>query len=385
MKTLNRNIVLFLGAGFSCDAGLPTMPKFGSEAKRQNITQYVSGPTRNAAPLLSTAQQTFEDFQKLLEQSKVLSKAETENMEIVFCIAEALRESGVDKICINQVDIGIDSLIENIKLWLWKVYQQFPPENPKRVKDTRSKTYEDLFKIIIAANLKDRITVLSTNYDLVYEYCSFKSGVPCVYPFSWDTSFKAGHGNNHYIFQPEDDEGKTMVCKLHGSVNYFENLKESKENRKVFVASDLGDNQQIGKSGSWEGRVALFALDSIWNIRNKYGAEYTPSIIPPTYAKLRGYDWLRKIWETAFNAIVNSKKLIFIGYSFPESDGFIQAFFRGALAIKKNNHQIGIYVINPDNDVCNKIKSIFNNENTNYYPLTISEAINENIMKNILG
>ena len=161
------------------------------------------------------------DTKKLLLQKNVLNQEEINNMETLFCIAESLYESGIKTLEINGNPKGIETLIEEIQLWLWKVYQQYPPLNTKRKDGVEEKVLDDFFKIIKDAKVQNKITVLSTNYDLVYEYCSWKNKISCAYPLSWNTDFKAGHGNKHFISQYNDGEGKTFVCKLHGSINFF--------------------------------------------------------------------------------------------------------------------------------------------------------------------
>jgi len=157
MKKPDRDIVLFLGAGFSRNAGLPLMAEFGKEAKKQKIEEHAREKKRNAAPLLLSAKETFEGFQKLLEQKQVLTKEEVENMEKVFCIAEALHESGINSIVINGSPKGIKKLIEEIQLWLWKVYQQYPPLNKERKDEVELKVLEDFFEIIKNENAITKI------------------------------------------------------------------------------------------------------------------------------------------------------------------------------------------------------------------------------------
>jgi len=385
MNNLDRDIVLFLGAGFSFNAGLPKMAEFGSEAKldHEGLKKH-NNPNdnfRNAVPLLISAAETFEGFQKLLLQKNVLNQKEINNMETLFCIAESLYESGIKILEINGNLKGIETLIEEIKLWLWKVYQQYPPLNAKRRDGVEEKVLDDFFKIIKDAKIQNKITVLSTNYDLVYEYCSWKNKISCAYPLSWDTDFKAGHGDNHFISQYEDTKGKTLVCKLHGSVNFFYKLSENHD--KLSIASDLGNEREIGKSGSWNDLPAIFAVDSIWNIRNKYGNGYVPAIIPPTYAKLRGYPWLQEIWKVAFESVKNAKKIIFIGYSFQKSDGFIKAFFQGALAMRENNSKLDIHLIDPKEEVHNRFEDIFKSLYRGSEYLFLKDAINKGIIKDL--
>jgi hypothetical protein len=283
-----RDIVLFIGAGFSRDAGLPVMSEFGTAARRdhQNLAnrhaskKEDSSGFRNAAPILVDAARTFEGFQAFLRRANTLEDSDTDNLETVYNIAEVLGESDQKNVYLDGQPYSIDQIVSDIQLWLWKIYQQLPILNNAKGKSE----YDGFFKLVSPEQIARRITVLSTNYDILYEYFSWKHQRPCAYPICWDKQFGAGHGAETYICQADGSADKTVVCKLHGSVNFFENrfLTDS----PLYVASDLGDENPIGRSGVWKDRPALLALDAIWNIRNKYGDGFTPTVIAPSYAKL---------------------------------------------------------------------------------------------------
>lgn len=364
-----RDIVLFLGAGFSSDAGLPTMSAFGTASdfelktlKDHHITNS-SHRNRNAAPMLVEAGETFHLFQKFCKNSNTISDSDVENIETVFCIAETLKESGCTELNLENQCYNIDVLISHIQLWLWKIYQQCPVMNPEnnRNKKVNEKTYDRFFPII--KKYCKRITVISTNYDLIYEFLSWKHDMHCFYPFNNDKNIKAigaGHGSVKYICQNENEHPDTLLmCKLHGSVNYFQNVCKD-ETDDLFVACDLGNEKPIGKSGVWKDRPALFAVDAIWNIRMKYGETFTPAIIPPTYAKLARKSWLVKIWNSTFNVLKSAKKIIFIGYSMPESDGFIKSLIHGAMASRNCTTLPEIYAIDPCEKVFKEYRRFFN-------------------------
>ena len=66
-----RNLVLFIGAGFSADAKLPVMAKFGEESKRElkNLREHLPGGrrgSRDMAPELVAAGETHEGFRDRL-------------------------------------------------------------------------------------------------------------------------------------------------------------------------------------------------------------------------------------------------------------------------------------------------------------------------------
>jgi len=95
---VERDIVFFLGAGFSADAGLPTMENFG-EASESELTA-LRKLDRYATPLLRTAGVHFEAFREhcseYLRKTSSTTNAHTQkigNLETLFCIAEILLEA----------------------------------------------------------------------------------------------------------------------------------------------------------------------------------------------------------------------------------------------------------------------------------------------------
>jgi len=362
------DIVLFLGAGFSVSAGLPVMSDFGSGAMRdyrglqKHVTNAQSADYRYAAPMLVEAGRVFQEFQKFCMQSNTISENDRENLETIFCIAEALREAGIEHVKLDGHLYSIGTLIENIQLWIWMVFQQCPLLNKERKDKVEPEVYEHFFGCIKELKLAENLTVVSTNYDLIYEYLSKKNGIPCVYPVKNAKCIKAGHGHDQYISLEGQDsrEGRTQttVCKLHGSINYFHDKAQEKEG-SLLVATDLGDEKAIGNSGSWKNLPAMFAVDSIWKIRSQYGNRLTPVIIPPTYAKLRQQQWLGEIWNRAFHAIKQARKIVFIGYSMPSSDGFMRALIHGAMAERKHREPPKVYVIDESDKVHRRYEELF--------------------------
>ena len=366
------DIVLFLGAGFSKAAGLPVMSEFGTMSKqdfetlqKHAVADFNSSKYREAVPMLVQAAKTYYAFKNQCVISPTCSKEEANNLETVFCVAEVLNNSGIENITLGKESIAVGLVLENIKLWLWKIYQQCPLLNPTR--ETNEAMYDLLFCDL--RKFSDRLVVLTTNYDLIFEYLSWKHGMPCVYPYNGFTELSLG-GTEKYIHDYDDNAG-IVLCKLHGSVNYFD-CPQLKDNEKIYISRTIGDSAKIGKSGRFKGNPALFAVDAIYKIREQLGHKLVPSLIPPTYAKLTRKDWLRSIWRRAFQAFENASKIIFVGYSMPATDGFMRALINASFARRHN--QPDIFVIDKCDKVHQRYRKLFKELYKGPKPMTLETA-----------
>lgn len=118
-----RDIVLFLGAGFSYDAGLPTMAEFGDLSIRAqtNLPKHAIAPPdskhfRHAAPRLMKAYRTFQGFRNVCQESGALPKSDWNNIEDVFCVAEGLLQAGQKEVIIGQQPYSLSTVVRDIQL-----------------------------------------------------------------------------------------------------------------------------------------------------------------------------------------------------------------------------------------------------------------------------
>ena len=392
-----QDIVVFLGAGFSHDAGLPVMSEFGQKSRSDNrglwehaSAQYATSNFRYAAPMLVEAAEVFKRFQQFCRASPTLRDNDVDNMETVFCIAEAMFEANLKRIEFDGQEYAIEELIRQIQLWLWKAFQVCPPLDNKRRDQINTESYTRFFKSLSQLGLCNRLAVITTNYDLMFEYFSWKNEMPCHYPVVQAEPISIGGGIDPFVFLNSGDSDLAkgpLLCKLHGSINYFQD--ESSDNR-LYVANLLGGGEPIGKSGAehWKDKPVIFAVDSIWCIRNKHGSGVTPAIIPPTYAKLTQQKWLRAIWEEAFEVLSTARKIMFIGYSMPDSDGFMRALIHSAMATRAASVDSvvppKVYVIDPNEDTHKRYEGLFHEIYKPLPPINFSEAT-KSVIPEILG
>ena len=385
---MGRDIVLFLGAGFSKDSGLPIMSEFGPQSRKdyEGLKQHtLEDNFKNAAPMLVEAAKAFYAFQDLCKLSPTLTSKDVDNLEKVFCIAESMNESGLVNIPLQGVLFKPDVLIQKIRLWIWKVFQQCPFLDNKRKEETNEKTYTDFFQVLEQARIWERTTVITTNYDLIFEYKSSKSWKNeeiCAYPLKeLHGSVKViniqGKSTPSYVYVDQDNpKARCVLCKLHGSVNYFENGSNSEDNT-LYVSPNLGSGRIF-----WD-KPAIFEIDAIWKIHQEHGY-LIPAIVPPTYAKLVRKPWLRSIWHQAFDSLKDAKTIIFVGYSMPETDGFMRALIHGAFAMGKRKDIRNIFVIDPSKKVHENYIKLFGDSyrDIGFHPLKC--ALEKNILNDVL-
>ena len=392
-----RDIVIFLGAGFSADAGLPTLDKFGkfSDAEYKKLCDENKGG-KHAYEMLKEAGRTFKSFKHycartLDANTSVGGVRPADNMETLFCIAESMREAQFNPSfglfpdspeavapSGEPIEVPSEHLLGQIQLWLWQVFNGLPALDPQRAValEWRELQYERFLRLLNLDGLRTTTTIVTTNYDLVVEYYSWavEMGVGCSYPlrYHWDYTPLQAADNEPSGGLPigfteswQHEPNSLILCKLHGSVNFFESGTAGLG--KLGICDDLvSSDEYVGKSyvpvyeppkGSasmikgkkLRERPAILALDAIWSLKQRYGQSLAPAIIPPTYAKLQGQPWIRRIWSKAFQAIRDARLILFIGYSLPASDGFMRAMFQGALAARNGNRP-EVFLIDPEGE-----------------------------------
>ena len=379
-----RDIVIFLGAGFSSYAGLPVMSDFGQKSvdDYNGLKKHMSvSNRRDAAKMLIDAGDVFYEFQDYCRRSPTITSEDANNLETVFCIAEVMSEAGLETIRLKKMDYLTHELVKDIKLWLWKIYQQCPMENRKRKmvnpsQKTRKEIYSNFFSLL-DDNILSRTIFISTNYDLIFEYMSWKNGKICAYPGSV-IPINIGCGTNYVCVNKDKLGSQLFLCKLHGSVNFFED-----DSNELYVAIDLAGDKYICKSRIANDKPSIFAVDAIYKIRQDHPL-LIPAIIPPTYAKLESKKWLKEIWYHAYKAISTANTIVFIGYSMPPTDGFMRAMIHAALASRIQTNMPNIFIIDPNPEVHKNYSELFGNSYQNIGRHTLEWALKTCTLKNIL-
>ena len=387
----NSKIILFLGAGFSMEAHQPIMSKFGDFSYAQlwgsDKNSYAGGfkgighPTHQKYLSYEILKSSGEIFEALRKKCKSNNKDsfDSNNMEDLFTYAEMREQCDYKRINLklhdiedrkfSTVNLSNQELVREIKIWLWQIFRRIPIHNPKKWLIDRVRI-DDKFYLKFINYLADRglsnFYLITTNYDLIIEYLCNYTGNKIFYPVN-DYSLKEINSDTKGIYTTTKNSTNTLLyCKLHGSVNYYE--KKNHPN-KLYVNSFLGG--KVGESKNVPNLPSASSLDSIYNLIND---NLFPALIPPSYAKLEKQAWLMNIWNTALNSLIEANKWIFIGYSFPPSDGHMRSLIN--LALMERKIAPSIVLVSPDKNIIDNYKMLIDH-NFKFYKKTFSEFIRE--------
>lgn len=291
------NVVLFLGAGFSRAFGLPVMKEFYDHVIQadyltngdKNFVRQLREKTRYYSSMIPGAE---DDLEHLLSVSLMASLGSDEDFHDQLCRV------------------------------LQKVYGHISHKSPRDI-------FRNAFNILLGHNRPyQTLTAITTNYDLIVEQ-ALVMYAPATIPGEWKSEIDpSGSGSLYRKGESRD----CVICKLHGSLNW--SAPEGSE-EKIIICDDF-INREFTINGRSEIRSVPRACTSTYNPAR------TPFITPPTLYKGNLPNCLKATWAYAKNSIETATHLIFIGYSFPESDIHMRYFLGTALSANLDLRRIDI-------------------------------------------
>lgn len=209
----------------------------------------------------------------------------------------------------------------------------------------------DFYKKFITEILGPNDSLISFNYDLIFENAIHK------------TDFDINYGFNDG-WESEPDKKELLLLKLHGSIDWLwcEHCGLTIDYNKN-VALDI----QEGKSKCLE-----------CDRKNKI----TSMIVPPIFNKEQYFAKMSKnkrnltdVWQRAYAELTDAKKIVFIGYSLPIADTYAHSLFKIAISLNSNK-KLNIEIINPDKDLFKKYCEILNYNNIHQNPIYFEDYVN---------
>lgn len=313
--------VLFLGAGFSRAWGLPVMQEFFQHAKDSDY--------------LKLGDKDFlRELQSKAQRGVSMLQVGRDNLEEIlsFCLASKNFNTGYP----NQGDTEYDRLC-NI---LQEVYRHIDMKKWVKENDGLLEKLKGLFGIGIDSKLTtNELSIITTNYDVMIEFMLSKLGWHCYLPGEWEAVVVKGKKNIVFVSDQmySDNKSHPLLCKLHGSLNwYFEPDDETKFQVENAILG--GYTEELSSKQICLPKVSF----------GKYKPISTPLIVPPTLFKMQTNPIFRVIWNEAGKALEEAEKLVFIGFSFPESDIYIRYFL--AANLFENVDLRPIVIVDPNAD-----------------------------------
>ncbi|EGQ63509.1 hypothetical protein GGI1_19879 [Acidithiobacillus sp. GGI-221] len=282
-----------LGAGFSRDAGLPLSYDF-LEKMEYVRPLYVLGKTLPVLNVPIDELFRFREARKDLFSHDVLN-----NIEVLLSLVSARNLGNISSRGFTRFQMQI-AISQTIAYY---------------VHNANNNSY--LHKFVDGLSRSAKSSIITLNYDdLIERACESNST-----PYSLGIARRAFGGVfdidcSMYIGNMLDIDERVSslpIYKLHGSCNWM-----ACQDKNVTVISDM---QEFFVNGDfWD--------TSGWN-------KYNLIMEPPTIDKMYAGRILSAIWGKAYDSIRQASRLVVIGYSFPENDGYVKYLFMASVA---DNH-----------------------------------------------
>jgi hypothetical protein len=320
-----KRLVAFCGAGFSASVGYPLMNSFASYLRHSDLLT----PDEIA---------DFDHVQAVCNDIAAVTGGTARNIEQLMSLLDLLSLTQPEYRFKSTNHIKTPSDATNLlRRALYGVYS--PPREPRT----------DTAWPLISLSSEYDLTVITTNYDLHIE-----GGAAAQYQ-QIEVSPNISAGERYKgISIGIDEENRCSIYKapppvshsnypqpaafslykLHGSVNWFQHKDD-----KSLVVDDRWTIRQ-----AHDGRPPWHTSQLIKD--NPTNNELAPLIVAPTIMKTSLFEPLKQQWEMAARAISTADILMFIGYSFPESDVFMRYFL--SCALHQNSRLERLIIIDPN-------------------------------------
>lgn len=209
---------------------------------------------------------------------------------------------------------------------------------------------EYLLQVFFGLNKKD--SIISYNWDTIADYTLERANI--VQLKNYANLLRAD------TIEPSQYRDVGLFLKLHGSFNWLTcRNSKCKYNNRIIPPFQ-------------KKRYRLIDLEKQWECRECGGKKMKPQIIPPVSNKMiHKNSFLKNQWLIAREKLLDASQLVFIGYSFPQTDYYTEWLFRQLNLIEKP-HDVKITVVNPEygkkgSSVTKRYNSIFKGYNIEHF------------------
>lgn len=330
--------VFILGAGASCEYGLPLISNFLDKSKELYERTEASEYKKH----YKVVNQAIANLQNVNSKSFI----NIYNIEEVFSAFEMGR-------LINKLP-GISSKeeIEQIVLSTKRLIYETLDKSTALMIPSRSDPpdayigYKRLVEFINEQNMKNinACSVITFNYDLLLDYAFYKQKLRVNYCLNEVN---------------EDKENHVKLIKLHGSLNWFIQENEKKDVVPLYLDDIFEDTKYYLNIG---GEDKTFYIDPIKWLSGKHfkynGKNIIPEpiLVPPTFNKMEKNKEIINVWRQASLELTKAENILICGYSHPETDIFFKYLF--ALGISGDSIIKNFVVYDPNKEIEEKYRNI---------------------------
>jgi len=319
--------VYVLGAGFSADAGVPTVKTFLQRAR-----EYFDAPTSPLPAYLEPHYKTVLRFRQDVKRSRDSLRLDLDDIEILFSLIDmislaspgsaAARKSAdsIKHVIAHTVEVSrhpqrrVDVSVENTDLERTRLTHV--TLHRASASDAQTSVFQPgqygFFASLVAGLFEPRDravedSIITFNYDTVIEEAIWELGGTVNYGVSRVRNEGVRNAGNGRFVVP--------IFKLHGSSNWA----------------------QIATRG-----VRAVIHDRYEN----FGEQSTPLVVPPTWKKGDLAPMFAEIWRGARDALAKATRICIIGYSMPRTDPFFHHLMASALAENDGLYSLDVVDLN---------------------------------------
>ncbi len=341
------SFVYFLGAGFSAAYGLPVMNEFFSAARQSKLLQpweriFLAEVQRFAhmgVRLVTISRNNMEEILSFLEMAEQAGQVPQRLTELAKVGNKAVPPLELLRSIIARVYGPLDAnkftLPSNVSQRAYALFGfdgddpslQFPPVQRRFLPAIPNKN-------LSPPNFRSS-TFITTNYDLCFETQLLSMHPQLRLNLIGDWISAEGHPQLRTdMLRLYDHESPAKLIRLHGAVNWISpGMVVNGRPYKFRVISHINPKNNLPRG-----------IDEEFYV----GGNAAPIIVAPTVFKHQADGPYAEQWCEAAKALAAATQLVFIGYSFPETDAYMRYFLGASLA--ENVALEAIHIIDPKAD-----------------------------------
>lgn len=330
----NPNTVFIFGAGFSKDAGIPLLSEF-----IDRMLDYEFTGKANSKELTVEESKILEAAKKIihtLDGYHGRVRFDSRNIEDILSmlVFDVLAKRGHGTRILNQFNQAIAKTIELACAIQHPGYEKNTSDHARG-----SENYAQFWRNLFMCCKSELPAIVTLNYDLVLErsllyalqgrynaeyggpqmeYLNLDYNFPNIEPISFEIKNPIKDNNNYgrngwgyRTFQSSRVsksglETQLEILKLHGSLNFPMSKNKSEDPYPIVELADR------------------------------------PLIVPPVFNKQTD-KLLSPVWKRAMEVLRSAKRIVFVGYSMPKTDMYMQYFLKAALGPNKDLKDIIVF------------------------------------------